>query len=166
MIHTITVHINIQYIILYYITLHYITLHYITLHYIILYYIILYYIILYYIILYYIMLCYSCYGVQAEQGVSGDHRRQALAAAAKDAKLSHLRRTIQSLEAKLIHAMQTHADRCTPVPSPTPLKTAICLFLPCIGLTREELAVVSMMSLYQPQFWPNPYAIDQGRLSS
>ena len=38
-------------------------------------------------------------------------RRQALAAAAKDAKLSHLRRNMQSLEAKLIHAMQTNADR-------------------------------------------------------
>ena len=40
-----------------------------------------------------------------------------MAAAAKDAKLTHLRRNIQSLEAKLIHAMQTNADRWPPEPA-------------------------------------------------
>lgn len=49
--------------------------------------------------------------MQAEGRDRGEQRRQALAAAAKDAKLSHLRRNIQSLEAKLIHAMHTNADR-------------------------------------------------------
>lgn len=45
------------------------------------------------------------------QGERGKQRRQALAAAAKDAKLSQLRRNMQALEAKLIHAMQTDAHR-------------------------------------------------------
>ncbi len=45
------------------------------------------------------------------QGERGEQRRQALAAAAKDAKLSQLRRNMQALEAKLIHAMQTDAHR-------------------------------------------------------
>lgn len=49
--------------------------------------------------------------MQAEHGGRAEGRRQALAAAAKDAKLTHLRRNIQSLEAKLIHAMHTNADR-------------------------------------------------------
>ncbi len=45
------------------------------------------------------------------QGERGEQRRQALAAAAKDAKLSQLRRNVHALEAKLIHAMQTDAHR-------------------------------------------------------
>ena len=45
------------------------------------------------------------------QGERGKQRRQALAAAAKDAKLSQLRRNMQALEAKLIRAMQTDAHR-------------------------------------------------------
>ncbi|DBB03226.1 TPA: hypothetical protein ACH3X1_013287 [Trebouxia sp. C0004] len=47
----------------------------------------------------------------AQKGERGEQRRQALAAAAKDAKLSQLRRNMQGLEAKLIQAMQSDADR-------------------------------------------------------
>ncbi|DBA77876.1 TPA: hypothetical protein ACH3X1_009228 [Trebouxia sp. C0004] len=47
----------------------------------------------------------------AQKGERGEQRRQALAAAAKDAKLSQLRRNMQGLEAKLIHAMQSDAHR-------------------------------------------------------
>ncbi|KAL0030510.1 hypothetical protein WJX79_000290 [Trebouxia sp. C0005] len=47
----------------------------------------------------------------AQKGERGEQRRQALAAAAKDAKLSQLRRNMHALEAKLIHAMQSDAHR-------------------------------------------------------
>lgn len=47
-------------------------------------------------------------GVQEERG---ERRRQALAAAAKDAKLTQVRRNMQALEAKLIQALQADAHR-------------------------------------------------------
>lgn len=47
-------------------------------------------------------------GVQEERG---ERRRQALGAAAKDAKLTQVRRNMQALEAKLIQALQADAHR-------------------------------------------------------
>lgn len=47
--------------------------------------------------------------VQEERG---QLRRQALAAAAKDAKLSQVKRSMQALEARLIQALQSDKDRC------------------------------------------------------